>query len=580
MADTDKQAVKRTSPENKTAKVMEDWRVGRAEQDIWRTDPWQPISDYVMPRKSEINTKKTAGIDGFTDQIYDTTAIHANTTLAAGQMDFLVAGKWFVNRAPFEDASDAAKDWYKKTGEKMMDVINGSNFDMEIHSFFNMRGAFGTAHFHVEEDDEETIYCKSEDIGTYVIFENSRGIVNKVIVMKEYTASQLIEEYGEQGRRGNLGVSQALRERATKKDKDQKSSKIQVIIWIGPRPGNDRDVSKIDALNMPIQTLHVAIEGDSGSTQKGELLRESGYEETATMISRWAEWGDNVYGYCPSVEVLSTIRQLNFIEENLDILLETQVNPRILVPSNLEGDVDLRAGGITITDEGMPDAIPKEWLTGGRDDKGVDRAQFKRSQIEQAFFVDLFQLLTGLSERSREKTAFEVANMLAEKVGRFHPTFTRLNIEFSKPFLNRVFGICFRANIFPDPPADVLRTNRLGETVLETPKVVFTSKMAQLIRARENNDFITFLQLAQGLVEGDPAAFARVVNVDRALETLADNQAVHSAFLNTPEEKEAITQQQNEQAQQQLALQTAEIASKAASNMGSAPDSMQDAINI
>jgi len=578
VADTDKKK-ERSTPEAMIDMVMEEWRQGSAEIETWKSQPWQEIADYVMPRKSEINTKKTAGVDGFTDQIYDTTAIHANTTLAAGQMDFLVAGKWFTNRAPFEDASDAAKDWYRKTGEKMMDVINGSNFEMEIHSFFNMRGAFGTSHFHVEEDDEEVIYCKSEDIGTYVIFENARGIVNKVLVLKEYTGSQLLEEYGEVGKKGNKGVSLKLRERATKKGKDQKEDKIQVIIWVGPRPGKDIDVNKIDALNMPIRTLHVAIEGRKGGS-KGELLRESGYPETATMVSRWAEWGDNVYGYCPSIEVLSTIRQANFIEENLDTLGEVMVNPRILVPSNLEGDVSLRAGGVTIYDEGNQAAKPEEWATKGRIDVGQARIDFKRSQINQAFFQDLFQLLTGLSERAREKTAFEVANMLAEKVGRFHPTFTRLNTEFSKPFLNRVFGICFRAGIFPDPPADVLRQNKLGETIIETPKVVFTSKMAMLLAARKNNDFVAFQAMAQALAQGDPGAFVRVVNIDRAIESMAENQGVDSEFLNTKEEKEAVAAQQQAAAQQRLALETTEVAAKAAANLGRAPEKMQDAINI
>jgi len=563
----------RSTPEAMIDLVLQEWRTGEAELATWKTQPWQEIADYVMPRKSEINTKKTAGIDGFTDQIYDTTAIHANTTLAAGQMDFLVAGKWFTNRAPFEDASDAAKDWYKKTGEKMMDVINGSNFEMEIHSFFNMRGAFGTSHFHVEEDDEEVIYCKSEDIGTYAIFENARGIVNKVIVLKEYTAPQLMEEYGEVGKRGNRGVSSGLKERAQKKGKDQRTSKVQVLIWIGPRPGKDIDIKKIDALNMPIRTLHVAIEGKE-SSQKGELLRESGYEETATMVSRWAEWGDNIYGYCPSVEVLPTIRQVNFIEENLDTLGEVMVNPRLLYPSNLEGEVNLRAGGVTIFDEGNLNAKPEEWLTAGRLDVGKERIEFKRSQINQAFFQDLFQLLTGLSERAREKTAFEVANMLAEKVGRFHPTFTRLNTEFSKPFLNRVFGICFRAGIFGDPPADVFRKNRLDETIIETPRVVFTSKMAMLLRARENNDFMAFLQMAEGLLEADPGAFARKVNVDRSLDTLEENQGVNSSFFNTPEEREAVAAGQQVAAQQQAALETAEVASKAAANLGKAPEKM------
>ncbi len=577
-ADTER-ANQRDTGEGKVSMVVEDWRVGRADQEPWRAEVWQRISDYVMPRKSEINTRKTKSIDGFTDQIFDTTAIHANTTLAAGQMDFLIGGKWFDNRAPFEDASDEAKLWYKRTGEIMMKVINRSNFEMEVHSFFYMRGGFGTAHFHVEEDEEEVIHCKSEDIGTYVIFENSRGVVNKVIVLKEYTPTQLIEEYGEVGRLGNRGITGDLRDRATQKNKDQKDNKIQVLVWIGPRKASERKAGMMDALNMPIETLHVALDAKDGS-KNGTLLRQSGYEEMPDMVSRWAEWSDEVYGYCPSVEVLPTIRQLNFLEQKQDLLAEIMVDPRLLYPSNLDGDVSLRAGGVTIFDEGMPNAKPQEWLTQGRYDVGQDRITFKRSQVDQAFFKDLFQLLTAFNERKRQKTKFEVQEMLVEKVGRFHPTFTRLNTEFSKPFLNRVFGICFRKDLFPEPPEDVIRENALGEAVLETPDIEFTSKIAMLLKARQNVDFMNFLQMAEPIAALNPNAAAIVINAERSLKMLADNGGVDSGFLNTPEERATIEENQVAAAQKAEQLQQTQIAAKAARDLGGAPENLQEAIAV
>ena len=575
MADTEKADVVGMD-DGKAARVIEEWRAMRADQEQWRSELWQRISDYVMPRKSEINTKKTKSIDGYTDRIYDTTAIHANTTLAAGSMDFLIGGRWFANKAPNRDASPAAQEWYKKTGEIMLEVLAETNFEMEIHSFFVMRGGFGTAHFHVEEDDDDILYCKSEDIGTYVIAENDKGVVDKIMILKEYTPRQILQKYGEKGMGGNTGnIPQKVRERAIQKDRDGKDDKIQVVIAIEPRPGRERDPDKIDPLNMPIRTCHVMIEG-------GVMLRESGYEEMPTMVSRWAEWGDEVYGYCPSVEVLSGIRQLNFIEENLDTLVEVKVNPRLLYPSNLEGDVDLRAGGVTIFDEGMPQALPQEWATAGDPREGMERSEFRRRQIEQAYFTDLFQLLTSMPERGREKTAFEVAEMLSEKVGRFHPTFTRLNTEFSKPFLNRVFGICFRKGLFPEPPEDVFRQKQDGSVVLDTPKVEFTSKIAMLLKARQNQDFLQFVQViiqtAQIDPEGAVQAWRMLFNSKRGYPKLADNLGVASDFLNTDEEIQEIEEAMAEQAEQQQAMAAMESMSKSAGQMGSAPQELQDSI--
>jgi hypothetical protein len=47
---------------------------------------WQKIADYVMPRKSEINTEKTEDTEGYVEDLFDMTATQANMTLAAGIM--------------------------------------------------------------------------------------------------------------------------------------------------------------------------------------------------------------------------------------------------------------------------------------------------------------------------------------------------------------------------------------------------------------------------------------------------------------------------------------------------------------
>jgi hypothetical protein len=137
----------------------------------------------------------------------------------------------------------------------MLEVLAQSNFEMEVHSFFIMRSAFGTAHLCVEEDDEDIIYCKSEDIGTYVAAENEKGMVDKIMILKKYTPRQLINLYGEKGVRGNLGVDPDIEERAKTKARDKKDDKIEVVVVIEPRPNSERDPNALEQpLNFPIRT--------------------------------------------------------------------------------------------------------------------------------------------------------------------------------------------------------------------------------------------------------------------------------------------------------------------------------------
>ena len=166
--------------------------------------------------------------------------------------------------------------------------------------------------------------------------------------------------------------------------------------------------------------------------------------------------------------------------------------------------------------------------------------------------------------------------MIEEKISRFHPAFTRLNIEFTKPFLTRVFSICFRRDMFPEPPADVIRENALGEPVIDTPKIKHTSKMAMLIQAQENGNFMAFYEMANAITGGDQAAIRRVVDMDGGIAALASNQAVHSDFLLSEEQRVEVAEQQAADAQKQEALLALQSGSEAAKNLGSAPKAIQD----
>jgi uncharacterized protein YutE (UPF0331/DUF86 family) len=99
-----------------------------------------------------------------------------------------------------------------------------------------------------------------------------------------------------------------------------------------------------------------------------------------------------------------------------------------------------------------------------------------------------------------------------------------------------------------------------------------------LLKARQNQDFMQFMNMAAPMAQADPAAFAKTVNVSRSLEILAENQGVASGFLNTEEEKQQIEEQQAAQAAQMEAQAALETGAKAARDLGGAPQELQDSI--
>src|SRR5215217_8954325 len=73
---------------NEALEIIQRYDRLKADRGTWDT-LWQQIADYIQPRKSAINTRKTEGVDGYTDNLFNLTAVRANQILASGQMDYL-----------------------------------------------------------------------------------------------------------------------------------------------------------------------------------------------------------------------------------------------------------------------------------------------------------------------------------------------------------------------------------------------------------------------------------------------------------------------------------------------------------
>jgi len=372
-----------------------------------------------------------------------------------------------------------------------------------------------------------------------------------------------VRKFGEE----NLGPKLLKCYRSPEKSDKYKEFKFIHAVY----PNYDRNPRMRNRENMAFKSCYVCVEDK-------KVVRESGYMEQPMMISRYLKWQDSsTYGYSPSIECLPAVRQANFIESQMDALAELAVWPRVLSPSSLEGRVDLRAGGETFFNENEPNGKPEEWATQGRYDVGLDRAKQKRELIRKAFHSDLFQLLTSMDEMRREKTAFEVQQMMTEKLTRFSPTFSRIKVEVFPVLLNRVFGICYRRGLLTRPPQEVLRQSAGGLTI-PTPKIRYTSKLAMALKQVENQQFMQFMEMSRELREVDPGAFQRTVNVNRSIKSLADNQGVATDFLNDEQEANDVAEAQAAEAKAQAQMQAISQAAAAAKDIGGAPQQVQEAL--
>jgi hypothetical protein len=530
-------------------KLASRWKAQKSKRVYWDT-VWDQIADYLAPRKGNIQNESTVTLDLFTN-LYNTRIWHANNTLASGQLNYLTpAGEpWFRWQPPRHAAnSEKAKQWCNTITEIALEELAISNFYSEIHEFYLDRGGFGTAALYSEEGPEEALAFRSFRVSSYVIDEDKFGRVNTVIFELCLSLDNLVAEFGEE----NLSDKQQERVAKAKDKPELWGEEVPILLHVYPRSKAEREYGKIDGPNK-------AIAGIYQEEEQKNVLRVGGYEEMPAFVSRFLRWNNEMYGFSPSFFALPESRSLNLMEKHQDALAELAAFPRVLIPRGMEGEVDLRAAGVTFFDPSSdPGAQPREWATQGRYDIGLDRVMRKEEAIDRLFHVDLFQMLAS---RPQQKTATEVLELVEEKIVQFSPNFARMTTEVLNPLLARVYGLLWRQGRFPDPPPEMLTTSRAG-IMLEVPRVNYISRIALAIKALQNQAYRRFVDLIAPIMDIDPTV-VDLLSLERTFKGLAANEALPSDFMATDEEIAQKKEARVAAAQAEMAMQAAEASGKA-----------------
>ena len=525
----------------------------KAELDTWNSY-FQELSNYVMPRITVTDTTSNPDTSRFGD-LFDSTATHSNLTLGQGQMSFLspIDEKWFEFQPPYQlREDDDAIGWYRTCSDIAFEELALSNFYTEIHEMYLQRSGFGTAAlFNTTRDDK--LFFKNYDIGTYCISEDADGFVNKFYRCWKVSADQFVELFPEA----------ALPEQVKAKLGTERSCDVDFDIIHMIMPRKDRNPNLENAENQPFASYYLF-------KATKTIIEESGFRSFPVMVTRYLRWNSflqGAYGWCPTSAAMPDIRQVNLLQEYMDVLAEVAAFPRILVPSDLDGEVDLRAAGKTQFNPYSQNALPQEWATQGRYDIGKDRIEVRQKAIKDAFHVDLFKMFAEL-DRGANMTVREVMERSGEKLAQFSPTFTRLISEGFNPLLGRIFGLLSDMGKFPEPPESLGTPTEDGGRAIPEPTVQYTSRLALAIKAIQNTAAIQTLDALTPLVQIDPTILD-TFNMDSLIRGFSRNSGVPEIWLNSAEEVGEI---RKTRMQQQQAQMEAEQALMAAQAQGAAPE--------
>jgi hypothetical protein len=377
---------------------------------------------------------------------------------------------------------------------------------------------YGTAGLLIEEDEEDGCYFSARNIGEFVIVENHKGRIDKVLRKANMTARQAVMRWGNKVTKG-----------IDKQYKVDPNGAVNILHVIEPR--NERNPEKIDKKNKPIRSLWIDMDSD-------EVIEESGYDEMPFVVARWAKNAGDVYGYSPAMGCLNAILSLNLIEKtSLEAKQLAAMPPVVIDDDSLLSQFQWRPGQpIYKRRNGNP---PQVLNTGAQPGAADSAAEDRRNLIRRAFFADIIQ-----SQELRYVTAEGIRQSADERERILTSTLGRLQSELLEPLVNRVFGILSRKDRFPIPPQTLQGRNW---------RPVWTSPLARRQDERAADSIMKAGSLIGQLSQlfAVPTPLLERFDFDELSKTIADIYGVPRNIIKS----DAVMKKERQQAQEAMAAQ-------------------------
>jgi len=498
------------------------------ERDNWDSH-WQDVAEFVLPRKDDIYGVKWSG-EKKMQRLYDSTSIQANELLGSALHGMLTnpASIWF-NLASGDteiDKDHESRLWLQDSTQRMIEVLNASNFQTQIHETYMDLGAIGTNVLFIDEHPTKTIYFDSSPIYPYVIDEDQFGRVDTIGRCFKRTYKQLVDTYG----LDNL-PEEVL------SDQHMPSKEWEVVHFVEPNKVYDPNAPKIKT-NLPFRSVHVLRRTHSE-------LKVSGYHENPFAVARWTKIAGEKYGRSPAMKSLPDIKMLNAMRKVQIRGAQKVIDPPLMIPDHgFALPLDTRPGGSIYFRAGTQDKI-EPLVTGARPDLAEEVMTGTQNRIRQAFFIDQLQLVQGA-----QMTATEVMQRTEENLRLMGPILGRLNDELLRPIVDRLFGIMLRGNKFAPIPAALK-----GQDL----KVEYVSQIAKAQRASEADTLMRVLQSMEPIINASPDVMDNF-DGDKILRHNSKIFGLPQEMLRDPADVGKIRQQrqQAQEDQEEAALQNQE----------------------
>jgi hypothetical protein len=506
---------------------------------------YQDVSNYIYPSENQITTTTAPGRDKSLP-ILDPTPMYALDDMTAG-----LIGTWIPSGQNFyglktkqrvEDKSDRARRYLSFATEIAHEEMFDSNFLLQLHDTVKALGAFGTGNLYTEWDyDKLGLNYKDWHISTYTIKQNARGFVDTVILTYAMTARQASDEFANPGETILKAVSEL-------KTESKKFDFVHVV-----RPRINRNVMLVNNLNMPFESIVV-------NKKEKKVIHESGFEEMPFAVPRWEKSSMEKYGRGRGTIMLSAIKELQQMWQDLMKCAERWNNPpRWELADAVEGELNNSPGARNIFGE-REAAGALDGQLNGNFPISKDMIEMQQEIINKGFFKDVFVMLGDL--KGDRRTTVEIQARLKEGLRRLVSPVARLEYELFTPIVTRSVLLLMRNGRIPEPPPELQ-----GQEL----QVEYVGELAMAMRTYQARAFTEFSALLMGMSEKFPEA-TDILNLDRALPHIGTAFGVRTEDMNTQEEIDAKRAEREQRQQQIEQAALMDVQSQAYKNTQKAPE--------
>jgi hypothetical protein len=542
--------------------IMNRWGVLKNERSSWFAH-WNEITNYLLPRNGRYFVTDRDRGQRRHNAIYDDTGTMALNTLAAGMMSGMTspARPWLAFGVENKQLMDSptVKAWLQQVTDIVLGIFRKGNVYNVLHQLYTELGAFGTCAAIVLDDFQDVMRLYPLTAGEYCIATNWRGEVVTLYREFQKTVGEVVKEFGREN------CSPGLLQQFDRGDLDTWVTILQAI-----EPREDRDPSKLDALNMPWKSVYWEIGG-----QPDVPLRESGYERFPALVARWNLAGGDIYGNSPGMMVLGDVKQLQQEQLRKSQAIDYMTKPPLGMPTAMKNrEVDGMPGGITFFDQPGATGTRNLFQVQLNLDHLLADIQQVQGRINQGMFADLFLMVSGSTNPNM--TATEVAARQEEKMLMLGPVLERMDNELLNPLVSSTYNRALKAGLLPPAPPELH-----GHPL----QVEYISVLAQAQRAIGTNSVDRFVaQMVQMIAPVKPEVLDNF-NVDEWTSSYSAMLNVDPSLINDPQMVALVRKQRADAQAAAQKAQMGNLQADSAQKLANAPtqgggsNALQDLLN-